>query len=211
MERHTRQRQAVLDALARTGQALSPSEILALSQQAVPSLNLSTVYRQIKALQDQAEVVRVDLPGHPARFEVCCRHTEEHRGPAGHPTGSAHAPQSLHGAHDSLADHAQIHTDTHTHTHSHGHTHSAEHHAPGGEAEHPTLAHSRGPVAAHHHHHFHCVVCERVFTLHNCTAAMDSMTPPGFELQRHDLTLHGRCQACVVQANAGLSSAGGGA
>lgn len=143
MERHTRQRQAVLDALADSGLALSPTEILTRSQTRVPGLNLSTVYRQIKALQDQAEVVRVDLPGQPARFEASCRQGATHRhGPAGHANHAAHE-------------------------------------------------------ADHHHHHFHCTVCGRVYTLHGCTPAIATLTPPGFELERHDVTLHGRCAACA--------------
>jgi len=70
MERHTRQRQAVVDALARSGQALSPQDLLEQAKAAVPSLNLSTVYRQIKGLQDAGQIVRVELPGQPPRFEM---------------------------------------------------------------------------------------------------------------------------------------------
>lgn len=69
MERHTRQRQAVVDALARSGQALSPQDLLERAKASVPSLNLSTVYRQIKGLQDAGQIVRVELPGQPPRFE----------------------------------------------------------------------------------------------------------------------------------------------
>lgn len=70
MERHTRQRQAVVDALARSGQALSPQDLLEHAKADVPSLNLSTVYRQIKGLQDAGQIVRVELPGQPPRFEI---------------------------------------------------------------------------------------------------------------------------------------------
>ena len=73
MERHTRQRQAVLDALAGSGRTLSPPEILSLAQQQAPGLNLSTVYRQVKALEEGGELLKVQLPGHPTRFEAVCR------------------------------------------------------------------------------------------------------------------------------------------
>ena len=73
MERHTRQRQALVDALAGSGQALSPHELLERAKTAVPSLNLSTVYRQIKGLQDAGQIVRVELPGQPPRFETAAR------------------------------------------------------------------------------------------------------------------------------------------
>ena len=72
MERNTRQREAVLRAIEQAGRALTPGEILALAQPTVASLNLSTIYRQIHALQDEARVVKVLLPGQPARFEAAC-------------------------------------------------------------------------------------------------------------------------------------------
>ena len=83
MERLTRQRQALVDVLVRSGQALSPHDLLEQAKAAVPSLNLSTVYRQIKALQDAGHIVRVELPGQPPRFEIAAggRATAASRGP----------------------------------------------------------------------------------------------------------------------------------
>lgn len=72
MERNTRQRDAVLAAIDHAGRALTPGEILALAQTAVASLNLSTIYRHLHALQDEARIVKVLLPGQPARFEAAC-------------------------------------------------------------------------------------------------------------------------------------------
>ena len=72
MERHTRQRQAVLDAIDHAGRALTPNEILALAQASVASLNLSTIYRHLSALQDDARIHKVMLPGQAARFEAAC-------------------------------------------------------------------------------------------------------------------------------------------
>lgn len=152
MERHTRQRQAVLDALVRSGQALSPQDLLGQAKSAVPSLNLSTVYRQIKGLQDAGQIVRVELPGQPPRFEMASR-------------GEATAPHR-HAAH-LVADQG---------------------HAP--------------DEASRHHHHFHCVECDRVYPIHACPGPMNDLAPPGFEVQRHDLTLRGRCASCVAGAPA---------
>jgi len=132
MERHTRQRQAVIDALGQSGQALSPPEILARAQAAVASLNLSTVYRQIKAMHDAQQIVRVDLPGQPARFEALCHE-------------------------------------------------------------------SQAAKPGHHHHYFHCSDCDRVYAIHACPGKMAHLAPPGFEVQRHDLTLHGRCASCAAR------------
>ena len=73
MERQTRQRQAVLDAIDQAGHALAPAEILEMAQQSVASLNLSTIYRHLNALQDEARIVKVLLPGQAAaRFEAAC-------------------------------------------------------------------------------------------------------------------------------------------
>ena len=83
MERHTRQRQAVLDALAGSGRTLSPPDILTLAQRQAPRLNLSTVYRQIKVLEEEGVVLRVQLPGLPARFEARCTATQHGAGTQG--------------------------------------------------------------------------------------------------------------------------------
>ena len=72
MERQTRQRTAVLDAIARAGGALTPPEILALAQASVATLNLSTIYRQLGALQDEGRVAKVVLAGQPPRYEAAC-------------------------------------------------------------------------------------------------------------------------------------------
>jgi Fur family ferric uptake transcriptional regulator len=70
MERMTRQKRAVLRAIEQSGRSLHPSEIQSLAQTAVPTLNLSTVYRQLKTLVSERRVHKVELPGQPARFEV---------------------------------------------------------------------------------------------------------------------------------------------
>ena len=88
MERNTRQRQAVLDAIDQAGRALTPSEILALAQASVASLNLSTIYRQLSALQDEERIVKVLLPGQAAaRFEAACH--DDH-GEHGHRDATHH-------------------------------------------------------------------------------------------------------------------------
>ena len=85
MERNTRQRQAVLDALSEAQRALSPGEILALAQRSVPSLNLSTIYRLLNALQDEARILKVLLPGQTAaRFEAACGDDDHAHGGAPH-------------------------------------------------------------------------------------------------------------------------------
>ena len=101
MERNTRQRQAVLEAIDHAGRALTPNEILGLAQASVASLNLSTIYRHLNALQDEQRIVKVLLPGQAARFEAACsgehvehgaRSTARH----GHQHGLAHHHHYFH-------------------------------------------------------------------------------------------------------------------
>ena len=47
-----------------------------------------------------------------------------------------------------------------------------------------------------HHHHFHCEACNQVFEVDACVKGIDGMTPPGFELDRHEVVLYGRCPDC---------------
>jgi Fur family ferric uptake transcriptional regulator len=133
-ERQTRQRDALLQALQGSARALTPVELCALAQQQVATLNLSTVYRQLNALQELGVVTRVDLPGQSARYEAAC---------------------------------------------------AQHHHGVGTQGE-----------QDHHHHHFHCTQCDRVFPIHACPGTMAELAPPGFQVQRHDLTLHGLCADC---------------
>lgn len=51
-------------------------------------------------------------------------------------------------------------------------------------------------VANHHHHHFQCTVCQRVFDVHDCPGDLKRMAPQGFVVERHELTLYGRCPEC---------------
>ena len=98
--RQTRQKDAVLRSLAESGRSLAPAEILELARGEVPTLNLSTVYRQLRALHEEAQVVKVDLPGQASRFEAPCSHAQAR--------GTAHkAPPSslpLHGVRPRLPD-----------------------------------------------------------------------------------------------------------
>lgn len=146
MERQTRQQLAVMQAIAGSGRSLNPQEIWELAQRTVPSINLSTVYRQLKSLQDDGRVLRVQLPGQAPRFE-----------PAQVAPAGAHARRRRQPDHD-------------------GHGHGS---------------------AQAHHHHFHCLACEQVFPLHACPGGIEKLAPKGYEVQRHDLTLHGRCASCV--------------
>ncbi|MFN7887207.1 MAG: Fur family transcriptional regulator [Betaproteobacteria bacterium] len=70
MERNTRQRAAILDALSRAGRPLLPREILQSAQRALPGLGIATVYRNLKALLAEGRLNAVALPAENARFEM---------------------------------------------------------------------------------------------------------------------------------------------
>jgi Fur family ferric uptake transcriptional regulator len=90
----------VLQALADSGLSLAPAEILALAREQVPTLNLSTVYRQLRALHEESQVVRVDLPGQAALFEALCRAPQAAARPRGvQADGQAHEHQHEHHHH----------------------------------------------------------------------------------------------------------------
>lgn len=159
MERVTRQRQAILQALEASGRSLSPPELLEIAQREVPTLSLSTVYRQLKALTEGGRVATVELPGQPPRFERL-------PAPAGTP-----CPADCH---------------------AHGdHHHDAHGHAALGPA----------PSGSRHRHHFHCTDCDEVTPIEGCPGGIDALAPAGWRVERHDLTLHGRCGKCLGAAS----------
>ena len=78
MERNTRQRSAIRDAIAQAERPLLPQEVLGAAQQQVPGLGIATVYRNLKALVDEGELQPVNLPGENPRFELAGRHHHHH-------------------------------------------------------------------------------------------------------------------------------------
>lgn len=156
MERQTRQRQAILNALRESGRSLSPPEIQVLAQRSVTSLSLSTVYRQIKAMQVEGQVTAVELPGLPPRYELPLAAVALDCPPDCHADGEHH--------HD-----------------AHGH-----------------VAVGRAPAVDRHRHHFHCTGCDEVTPIEGCPGGIDALAPSGWQVERHDLTLHGRCGKCVA-------------
>jgi Fur family ferric uptake transcriptional regulator len=74
MERNTRQRTAIRDAIAEAERPLLPQEVLDYAQRHAPGLGIATVYRNLKTLVDEGELKPVVLPGESARYELA-----EHR------------------------------------------------------------------------------------------------------------------------------------
>lgn len=74
MERNTRQRSAIRDAIAEAARPLLPQEVLERAQRTAPGLGIATVYRNLKALVDEGLLRTVTLPGEVPRYEAA-----EHR------------------------------------------------------------------------------------------------------------------------------------
>jgi Fur family transcriptional regulator, ferric uptake regulator len=78
MERSTRQRTAIRDALERAKRPLLPQEVLNEAQADVPALGLATVYRTVKAMVEEGDLRVVELPGENPRFELGAHHHHHH-------------------------------------------------------------------------------------------------------------------------------------
>lgn len=52
------------------------------------------------------------------------------------------------------------------------------------------------PLESAHHHHFQCDGCRKVYDVPGCPGDMRRLAPRGFRVERHDITLYGRCANC---------------
>jgi Fur family ferric uptake transcriptional regulator len=78
MERNTRQRSAIRDAIAQADRPLLPQEVLASAQRQAPGLGIATVYRALKGLVEDGELQTVTLPGENPRYELIGQHHHHH-------------------------------------------------------------------------------------------------------------------------------------
>lgn len=69
IERNTRQKSAIREALAHAGRPLLAQEVLDAAQALAPGLSIATVYRNLKSLLDDGELRSVLLPGENPRYE----------------------------------------------------------------------------------------------------------------------------------------------
>lgn len=78
MRRDTQQRDAIHEALANAGRPLSVNEVFESAQNEVAGLGIATVYRNLKTLQQEGQIVQVDLPGQPSRWELALENHHHH-------------------------------------------------------------------------------------------------------------------------------------
>jgi len=69
MDRRTRQRLAIVEAIEKASGPVMPQEILRVAAANVASMNLSTVYRTLSRMVAEGVIVPVQLPGEPVRYE----------------------------------------------------------------------------------------------------------------------------------------------
>ncbi len=66
--RSTRQRHAIKQAFEKVQRPLGPKEVLDIASESVQNLGIATVYRNIKTMLEQNELMSVDIPGQPSRY-----------------------------------------------------------------------------------------------------------------------------------------------
>ena len=69
MIRKTEQGQVVSDVIKKAGRPLTPLEVHQLASQKIPRLGIATTYRHLRKLTEDQQVVGVDYPGQPPRYE----------------------------------------------------------------------------------------------------------------------------------------------
>jgi Fur family ferric uptake transcriptional regulator len=70
LERTTRQRNAIRNAIESAGRPLTPEEILVAARTKVARLGLATVYRNLKLLLAEGAVAAITLSGDSPRYEA---------------------------------------------------------------------------------------------------------------------------------------------
>jgi len=69
MERNTRQREAIRDAVVQAARPLLPQEVLEAARPLAPGLSIATVYRTLRLLVVEGALRSVVLPGESPRYE----------------------------------------------------------------------------------------------------------------------------------------------
>jgi Fur family ferric uptake transcriptional regulator len=66
----TRQRAVIFSVIREAGRPLTREEILALGREKIPRLGSATVNRAIREMADTFQVIGVEFPGQPRRYEL---------------------------------------------------------------------------------------------------------------------------------------------
>jgi len=66
----TRQRLAIVKCLSAAGRPLSVEEILRAVKKEISTINLSTIYRNLKLLSHEGKIELVEIPGENTRYKI---------------------------------------------------------------------------------------------------------------------------------------------
>ena len=69
IKRNTKQGAILSRVIRNAGRPLTPLEIHELATEKIPRLGIATTYRHIRKLTEEEQVVGVDYPGQPPRYE----------------------------------------------------------------------------------------------------------------------------------------------
>jgi Fur family ferric uptake transcriptional regulator len=78
VKRATPQRKAIHQALASSGRPLSVAEIYGQAKTSLNRLGIATVYRNLRQMQADGEIVAVELPGKAPRWEMAPERHHHH-------------------------------------------------------------------------------------------------------------------------------------
>jgi Fur family transcriptional regulator, ferric uptake regulator len=70
MERATKQRRAIVQAMLAAARPLSREELLTEARRLLPGLGVATVNRAIRHMTGEGQLVGVSFPGQPTRYEL---------------------------------------------------------------------------------------------------------------------------------------------
>lgn len=78
MERNTKQRTAIRKVIEDAHGPVSAREVFDLAQRRVKGMGMATVYRALKSLVADRDIVQVEMPGEPPRFEIAGKAHHHH-------------------------------------------------------------------------------------------------------------------------------------
>ncbi len=74
----TRQRETILDVLLEAGRPLTREEILRLGREQISRLGSATVDRTIREMTENFQLIGLEYPGQPKRYELPADHEHPH-------------------------------------------------------------------------------------------------------------------------------------